>query len=269
MSDVDIALWPDVDQAADTAAMISFLDTARTLPGLRIAKAEVVAALRLRAGQRVLDVGSGTGEDALEMARRVAPGGSVVGVEPSDAMRAEAIRRAVVCGLPVVFQAGDAAALPLDDHSVDAARADTVLQHLSDPAAAVGELVRVTRPGGRVAILDFDQGTFMVDHRDRATTAALYAHLIDHAAQGWMGRQLPRLLVDHGVRDVTVRPQVVLSDLAFLHLLLDHPSAELVAAGRIGEPTIRRWWAEAAAAADTGRLFTGATVVVAAGSTPT
>ena len=109
----------------------------------------------------------------------------------------------------------------------------------------------------------------MVDHRDRATTAALYAHLIDHAAQGWMGRQLPRLLVDHGVRDVTVRPQVVLSDLAFLHLLLDHPSAELVAAGRIGEPTIRRWWAEAAAAADTGRLFTGATVVVAAGSTPT
>ena len=135
MSDVDIALWPDVDQAADTAAMISFLDTARTLPGLRIAKAEVVAALRLRAGQRVLDVGSGTGEDALEMARRVAPGGSVVGVEPSDAMRAEAIRRAVVYGLPVVFQAGDAAALPLDDHSVDAARADTVLQHLSDPAA--------------------------------------------------------------------------------------------------------------------------------------
>jgi len=268
-SDVDIAAFPDVDEAADATAMISFLDTARPLPGLRIAKAEVVAALGLRAGQQVLDVGSGTGEDALEMARRVLPGGSVVGVEPSAAMRVEATRRAAQRGLPVVFRAGDAAALPLEDHSVDAARADTVLQHLPDPAAAVGELVRVTRPGGRVAILDFDQGTFMLDHRDTETTAALHAQLIDHAAHGCMGRQLPRLLAEHGVGDITVRPHVVLSDLAFLHLLLDHPSAQLVATGRVEESTIRRWWAEVAAAAHAGRLFAGATVILAAGSTPT
>lgn len=54
-------------------------------------------------------------------------------------------------------------------------------------------MTRVTRPGGRVAILEFDMGTTLVDHPDRETTQVILQRLADDAVQAWIGRQLPRL----------------------------------------------------------------------------
>lgn len=104
-------------------------------------------------GLRVLDVGTGTGILALELARL---GCRVVAVDRSKAMLDAARAKLAAEGVTdVELREGDAAALPLEDASVDAAFAHMVLQYLPSPADALAEMARVVRPGGRVVVIDF------------------------------------------------------------------------------------------------------------------
>jgi demethylmenaquinone methyltransferase/2-methoxy-6-polyprenyl-1,4-benzoquinol methylase len=104
-------------------------------------------------GDRVLDVATGTGDLALELARRVAPGGEVVGSDFAEAMLDRAREKAA--GRPDVhFEWGDALAL---DHPDDAFAAATVAfgaRNFADLHRGLGEMARVVRPGGRVVVLE-------------------------------------------------------------------------------------------------------------------
>src|SRR5215469_2401661 len=75
-----------VDRAPDPTFAIRFMETARTQPGFRACKAKVLRALGLTAGSAAADVGCGLGTDAAEMAVLVAPGGTVHGIDGSEAM---------------------------------------------------------------------------------------------------------------------------------------------------------------------------------------
>src|SRR5262249_23556597 len=79
------------------------------------------------------------------------------------------------------------------------------------PLLAIREVVRVTRPGGRVGALEMDLGTVLLDHPDRAVTQAVLSASADSMAQPWMGRQLPRLFRQAGLTGVSVDPIVILS----------------------------------------------------------
>jgi len=104
-------------------------------------------------GLRVVDVGTGTGVLALELARS---GLDVVAVDRSDRMLEAARAKLETSGQDrVELRRGDAAALPLNDASVDAAFAHVVLQYLASPGEAVSEMARVVRPGGVVIVADF------------------------------------------------------------------------------------------------------------------
>ena len=116
-------------------------------------------AARARRG-RYLEVGCGSGADALGLASRFRV--SVTGVDVSGAMVDEARRR----GLRDAYVAS-AEALPFADSSFDGCWADRVFQHLSDPDAALAEMVRVTRPGGRIVVADPDYDTQVVDVPDQ------------------------------------------------------------------------------------------------------
>ncbi len=114
-----------------------------------------LALLDVRPGQRVLDVGSGPGEDALEAARRVGPEGRVIGVDMTEEMLARARRAAQDAGLPnVEFRAGDAEALPVEDASVDWVISNCVVNLVPDKEAAFREIFRVLKPGGWFQITD-------------------------------------------------------------------------------------------------------------------
>jgi ubiquinone/menaquinone biosynthesis C-methylase UbiE len=110
----------------------------------------------LAPGLRLLDVGCGPGTITLDLAQAVAPG-SVLGIdvvgEPLDAARANAEARGATT---TEFALGDVYDLDLPDDSVDVVHAHQVLQHLSDPVAALREMRRVCRPGGLVAARDAD-----------------------------------------------------------------------------------------------------------------
>jgi SAM-dependent methyltransferase len=114
----------------------------------------------LRAGLDVLDVGCGPGTITVDLAGRVAPGGRVVGLDVSSAPLDEARDLAVRSRVEVEFTVGDVYGLEAGDGSFDVVHAHQVLQHLTDPVAALREMARVCRPGGLVAVRDVDYATF-------------------------------------------------------------------------------------------------------------
>jgi len=107
---------------------------------------------------RVLDVGCGPGTITADLASLV-PSGEVVGIDAAADVLAEARAEASRRGLENVrFETGDVYRLAFPDGAFDVVHAHQVLQHLSDPVAALGEMRRVCRPGGVVAARDGDYG---------------------------------------------------------------------------------------------------------------
>lgn len=109
----------------------------------------------LRAGQTVLELGSGPGLDSLLAARRVGPTGKVVGVDLSEEMVAKARRNAELLGLTnVEFIHAGIEELPLPDGSVEMVISNGVLNLCPDKPRVLGEAYRVLRPGGRLQMAD-------------------------------------------------------------------------------------------------------------------
>jgi len=112
---------------------------------------------RVGPGSRVLDVATGTGDLALELARRVSPGGEVVGSDFSEGMLARARAKATAgatAGVRPRFEWADALALPYPNDSFDAATVGFGARNFSDLARGLTEMTRVVRPGGRVVVLE-------------------------------------------------------------------------------------------------------------------
>jgi arsenite methyltransferase len=121
-------------------------------------RALVREALAARAGERILDVGCGPGFFVEELLDEVGADGAVVGVDASPQMLAAAAHRCASRG-NADFREGDATALPVEDASFDAALCVQVLEYVADPTAALAQMHRALRPGGRVVVWDVDWGT--------------------------------------------------------------------------------------------------------------
>jgi ubiquinone/menaquinone biosynthesis C-methylase UbiE len=159
-------------------------------------------------GERVLDVGCGSGVVTRELARRVGPAGLAIGVDPSPAMVSIARELADQDGVGqwIDLRVGDARALPFADAEFDVVIAATALSHFPGGEHVIPELMRVLRPGGRLGVFDRDTDSFIVAHPDRPLTRRIVAAFSDHASvDGWLARRLPGLFAEAGLRDVGVR----------------------------------------------------------------
>jgi SAM-dependent methyltransferase len=109
----------------------------------------------LRAGQTVLDLGSGAGLDSILAARRVGPAGKVIGVDITEEMVEKARRNARAVGVAnAKFRQGEVDALPVEDSSVDVVISNGVFNLCLDKPKVLAAVFRVLRPGGRVQMAD-------------------------------------------------------------------------------------------------------------------
>jgi demethylmenaquinone methyltransferase/2-methoxy-6-polyprenyl-1,4-benzoquinol methylase len=110
----------------------------------------------LSSGDRALDVATGTGDLALELATRAGAGGEVIGVDFSERMLELARAKAVASpgGAVVRFESGNALALEYPDDGFDAATVGFGARNFSDLGRGLSEMARVVRPGGRVVVLE-------------------------------------------------------------------------------------------------------------------
>jgi ubiquinone/menaquinone biosynthesis C-methylase UbiE len=260
----DLKTFHGVDQADDPAALIAFLEASDKVPSIVALKSAMLGELQLGNAKAALDVGCGPGTDVAEMLGSMPPGGTATGLDNSEIMITEARRRSAELGLSAAFTVGDALKMPYDDGTFDACRAETLLQHLTDPQQAVHEMTRVTRAGGRVAALEFDLGTTVVDHPDRETTQLILQRLADDAVQPWMGRQLPRLFRQAGLTDLSVTPAMILANQQVLRMLVARQIDRLQEESVLAPHQVRQWWSQLDQRAAESPLTTGSSAFLVA-----
>jgi demethylmenaquinone methyltransferase / 2-methoxy-6-polyprenyl-1,4-benzoquinol methylase len=118
-------------------------------------RSRAVDLARVGPGSRVLDVATGTGDLAIELARRVVPGGSVVGCDFSEGM----LDRARAKAPEIAFEWADAMAMGYPDDEFDAVTVGFGARNFADLDRGLREMARVVRPGGRVVILEITTPT--------------------------------------------------------------------------------------------------------------
>jgi arsenite methyltransferase len=160
-------------------------------------RAAVLDALQLQSGERVLDIGTGPGFLASEMADAVGPEGHIVAIDMSDPMLAMARKRCA--NQPwVALQTGTAAELPVGGAAFDVAVSVQVYEYLADVTTALAEMYRVLRPGGRGVVVSTDWDAIAWHASDAARMRRVLRAFAGHCAHTALPRTLAPKLMQAG-----------------------------------------------------------------------
>jgi SAM-dependent methyltransferase len=206
--------WSAIRGPEEVERAIRRLAAFADAPSEAAARETFLGRLELRSGDRVLDVGAGTGNVTFEIAARIAPDGKVVAIDPSAELLScltEAVRARDVSAL-VDIRVADARKMPFDADTFDRAFCHWVLLHVDGPEQVVAEMVRVVRPSGTVMCVEVDWDTAIVHPGDREITRRILHANCDRHIDGTSGRRLVPWLRAAGLEAVECLPIVAVDD---------------------------------------------------------
>jgi arsenite methyltransferase len=227
-------------------------------PDVIAQRRQVLKALDLTAGEQVLDIGSGPGLLAYEMAVSVGQGGRVCGIDTSEEMLA--MSRTRCADKPwTEFQKGDAAKLPYPDNSFDAAVSTQVYEYVADIPAALAELSRVMRAGGRVLIMDTDYGSLVIHTKDKVRMERVLSAWNEHFVHAALPRTLSLQLREAGFkirqRDVVPMFNPEYQENTFAKGVLNIMASFAVGRKGVSQEEADAWLAEFAELGKQGEFF--------------
>lgn len=268
-ADRQLGAFAHVDRT-DSGEFISRLDEMQALESFRAYKRVTFDLLNLQAGSKAADIGCGTGDDAAILAGVAGPGGHVTGFDLSEAMVAESrARHSAVPGLEFTSASSDS--LGLADRSLDGIRADRVLIHVPDPHATLDEMIRVTKPGGRIVISEPDMPGFWVASSDYATTALIVGAIARSCVTPYLPRDLWAMFNDRGLRDIDYVVRTITSfELAAAAKVLDFAAVLklMVGKGALDEAGAAAWLDDLTQRGRGGRFVAGLSIMIASATKP-
>jgi ubiquinone/menaquinone biosynthesis C-methylase UbiE len=268
-----VSTWAKIETPEAAAEAIRKLDQLGGSAAENAARRHYLEVLDPRPGERIIDVGAGTGLATIEIARRIVPAGKVVAFDPSAPLLDVAKASAAATGLAEVVECrvGDARAIPFADGAFDGAFCHWVLLHVSPPEGIVREMRRVVRPGGRIVCVELDWEAPIVHPGAPELTRRIFDFCNARHLEQYMGRRLPGIVRACGLADVQVAPGMLLDEgidgwqwVDFLESRLELALAGDAVTAAEGEV----WMGEIEAAANEGRYLFAVPQFVVAGTVP-
>ena len=246
--------WRSLDAQPNVQALIAGLEARGGTPAQQRLRRRFLRFVPVRAGQRVLEVGCGSGVVLRDLAPMVGKGGAVTGVDTSRTILGAARRLCRDPRIRLRHAAGER--LPFAAGRFDVALGLTVILHVAEPLRVVSEMARVTRPGGRVGLQDQDFGMLAVTHPERELTDHILRGVVHHLyEEPYSGRRLPGLLREAGLERVRVLTDFFQDTTLtpWTKTFLERRAEYGVRFGLVDAPTAQKW-------------LDGFTALVAAGS---
>jgi ubiquinone/menaquinone biosynthesis C-methylase UbiE len=263
--------FKDVDETDGVQKFVQCLQLQQSLESYHQYKHKTFEQMHLVAGASVLEVGCGTGEDAIALAKLVGPQGKVTAVDRSRAMLNQAISSTQNLDLPIEFVLADAQQLPFKDNVFESARVDRTLQHIANPHLAIAEMARVVCPSGWIVAMEPDWGTFVVDSERCSLTRQLLNLWCDSFPSGWVGRRLLRYFRQAGLTEVQVDPVTIVFtqfELANQVLALVQTAHKAEESGIANLPAIQDWLSELQQFDQSQQFFCSFTAFIVSGKKP-
>jgi len=160
-----------------------------------------------RPGEKILDVGCGTGVNDIALSRLVGPFGKIVGIDSSEAMLA--IARAKAAAANIEYQLKSVEEMDFPEDSFDGVVCTQVLGYVPAPVEVIRSMLRVAKPGGRVFMSETDWDTLVYNIPDKELQRKVTMCFSDHQGDGWTGRRLYSFCLQAGGKDIELHPYVI------------------------------------------------------------
>ena|SRR3990167_8027446 len=209
-SSLNLKTFESIDESDSSEAYINALITFDAIEQMQVLKKIAIQKMQLQAGMRVLDAGCGIGLETSKLGKQVAPHGKVVGVDLSAIFLKKAAELAKNENQQIEFQQADISSLPFPSDYFDAARAERVLLYVNSPLNVIKELIRVTKPGGCICLIEPDWETNTINIEDRPLVRKILHYDCDNNIKSaWIGRTLPELLNKAHVEHYDLETRVI------------------------------------------------------------
>jgi len=246
------------------------LDTMATLPAFRDARQWLLGSLDVQSGGSILEAGCGNAASHSDLHAMVGPRGRIVGIDPTRAFIETARSRGKQQGpAHATYETGDIRELPCKGAEFDAVFCDKVLIHAGPASAALREMARVTRPGGRVGAIEW-LPFFAISATDLAALAAFNTIFQKAVYEYYVSANLARHFHAAGLENIRTSAFLAhttsLDEPPFWRAFIVHQMPMFLQAGLIDEPQARAFLKDIEALNAAGEFNASFTVQAATGT---